>query len=190
MEKNLALEALVELTNNNFGYVPSTPAEFNELSRLIQKKTGRPLSVATIKRIWGYVSYKGFPSVTTLNILAKYNEYSDWESFFNKSKSAGLEDSGFMEESMINSDELNPGDRLLLHWGKEKSCELECIGGKRFRVAESANIKLQQEDVLTLHTLCVGHPVYVSDIERGEERIPAYLGAKKGGLVSLTVKKG
>ena len=66
MEKNNALEALVDITNNNLGYVPSTPTEFNELSRLIQQKTGRSLSLSSIKRIWGYVKYEGFPSVTTL----------------------------------------------------------------------------------------------------------------------------
>lgn len=81
MEKNNALEALVDITNNNLGYVPSTPTEFNELSRLIQQKTGRSLSLSSIKRIWGYVKYEGFPSVTTLNILAQYNEFKDWESF-------------------------------------------------------------------------------------------------------------
>lgn len=77
MEKNNALEALVDITNNNLGYVPSTPTEFNELSRLIQQKTGRSLSLSSIKRIWGYVKYEGFPSVTTLNILAQYNEFKD-----------------------------------------------------------------------------------------------------------------
>lgn len=81
MEKNIALEALVEITNNNLGFVPSTPTEFNDLSRLIHKKTGRSLSLSSIKRIWGYVRYEGFPSLTTLNTLAQYNGFKDWETF-------------------------------------------------------------------------------------------------------------
>ena len=81
MKKNLALEALVDITNSNLGYIPSTPAEFNELSRMIQQKTGRSISLSSIKRIWGYVRYEGFPSVTTLNTLAMYNEFKDWETF-------------------------------------------------------------------------------------------------------------
>ena len=43
MEKNNALEALVVITNNNLGYVPSTTTDFNELSRIIQQTTGRSL---------------------------------------------------------------------------------------------------------------------------------------------------
>ena len=96
MEKNNALEALVDITNNNLGYVPSTPTEFNELSRLIQQKTGRSLSLSSIKRIWGYVKYEGFPSVTTLNILAQYNEFKDWESFMFNNLGNDTCDSGFI----------------------------------------------------------------------------------------------
>lgn len=187
MEKNLALEALVGITNNNLGYIPSTPTEFNELSRMIQKKTGRSISLSSIKRIWGYVKYEGFPSVTTLNNLAQYNEFKDWESFLmSHSTQNSDDDSGFIEKSLINTDSLNVGDRLSLSWNNGKSCEIECIAHMRFRVNESHNIKLEVGDTFTLHTLCVGHPIYVSDIERGDLHVAAYIGAKKGGLSTIT----
>lgn len=187
MEKNNALEALVDLTNNNLGYVPSTPTEFNELSRLIQKKTGRSLSLPSIKRIWGYVRYEGFPSVTTLNTLAQYNEFKDWESFMIRNLGSNTDDSGFIDESVLNADSIKCGDRLLLSWGVEKSCEIECISHMRFRVNSSQNIKLKAGDKFTLHTLCIGHPVYVADIERGKIHVPAYIGAKKGGITSISI---
>ena len=190
MEKNNALEALVDITNNNLGYVPSTPSEFNELSLLIQKKTGRSLSLSSIKRIWGYVKYEGFPSVTTLNTLAQYNEFKDWESFMIQSLGNSADDSGFIEESVVNADSLKCGDRLSLGWGSDKSCEIECIGHMRFRVNASKNIKLQAGDKFTLHTLCIGHPLYVCDIERGDARVPAYIGAKKGGVASISFFPG
>ena len=187
MEKNIALETLVEITNHNLGYIPTTPTEFNELSRQIEQKTGRSISLSSIKRIWGYVTYEGFPSLTTLNILAKYNGYKDWNAFLSSKTFTRLnEDSGFFEESVVNPVDLNPGDRLALSWGKDKSCEIECILPMRFRVIKSKNIKLVPGDVFTLHTLCLGHPIYVSDIVRGELRLPAYIGAKKGGLSSIS----
>ena len=187
MEKEIALEALVDITNNNLGYVPSTPTEFNELSRLIQKKTGHTLSLSSIKRIWGYVSYEGFPSVTTLNTLARYNDFKYWESFMASSSDNGFNDSGFIEKSVVSAGRLNHGDRLLLRWGKGKSCEIECVAPMRFRVNYSRNIKLEEGDIFTLHILCVGHPIYVSDIERGNTHVPAYVGARKGGLSTITL---
>lgn len=185
MEKNLALEALVDITNNNLGYVPSTPSEFNELSRIIQQKTGRSISLSSIKRIWGYVRYEGFPSVTTLNTLAQYNEFTDWETFLIGNSSRNGDDSGFLEASVINAENIETGKKLLLCWGDDKSCEIESLGASKFRVNRSQNIKLLPDDTFTLHTLCLGHPIYISDIMRGELRLPAYIGAKKGGLTSV-----
>lgn len=185
MEKNIALETLVEITNSNLGYVPSTPTEFNELCRLIQKKTGRSISLSSIKRIWGYVRYEGFPSITTLNNLAQYNGYKDWETFMIE-KPGNTNQSGFIEESAVNIEAMKTGDRLLLSWPSGKSCEIECIGPSRFQVNRSSNIKLEPGDTFTLHALCVGHPLYVRDIQRGELLIPAYIGAKNGGLTIIT----
>lgn len=185
MEKNLALEALVDITNSNLGYIPSTPTEFNELSRMIQQKTGRSISLSSIKRIWGYVKYEGFPSVTTLNILAQYNEFQDWDTFLIDTAVKNGGDSGFLSESIINASDLKPGEKLLLTWGNEKNMEIECIEPMRFRVNASQNIKLKVNDTFSLHTLCVGHPVYVSDIRRDNDYIPAYIGARKGGLTTI-----
>lgn len=186
MDKNTALETLVDLTNDNLGYVPATPTEFNEVTVEIERKTGCSISLSSVKRIWGYVRYEGFPSVTTLNNLAKYNGYKNWEDFLTSKLFVRMtEDSGFFEESVVNPIDLNPGDRIALKWGKDKSCEIECILPMRFRVVKAENIKLQTGDVFTLHTLCLGHPIYLSDIVRGETRLPAYIGAKKGGLSSI-----
>ncbi len=187
MEKHLALEALVELTNRNLGYIPSSPTEFNELSLEIQRKTDRPISPSSIKRIWGYVNYDGFPTQTTLNNLARYNGFRDWESFQTSHPiSSANENSGFIEETLINTDTLRQGDRLFLKWNVGKSLEIECISHMTFRINTSRNIKLQAGDIISIHTLCVGHPVYVSNIRRGDQCIPAYIGAKKGGITNIT----
>ncbi len=188
MEKNIALETLVELTNNNLGYVPSTPAEFNELSRMIEQKTGRSISLSSIKRIWGYVRYSGFPSVSTLNNLAQYNGYKDWDTFMIGHTSAGEVDSAFLEESIVSPGDLNAGDRLLLAWGDDKSCEIEYLDSMRFRVNDSRNIKLEPGDTFTVQTLTLGHPLYVSDIRRGDRQLPAYIGARKGGLTKISFR--
>ncbi|MDE7376543.1 MAG: hypothetical protein K2N16_06825 [Muribaculaceae bacterium] len=184
MDKNHALEVLLNLTNNTLGFVPSTPTEFNELSLAIEQKTGRSLSLSSIKRLWGYIKYDGYPSSTTLNTLAKFNGYKNWDTFL-MVNIEGTDYSGFIEESIVNTEELNVGDKIVLRWGGEKSCEIECIAPARFRVNQSHNIKLLAGDTFTLHTIFRGHPLYVSDIQRGEQLIPAYIGAKKGGIASI-----
>lgn len=188
MDKHFALSSLVELTNKKLGYEPSTPSEFNNLSWEIQKKTGRPISLSSIKRIWGYVSYGSFPSITTLNTLAIYNGFRSWDTFLMSHNGNGcFDDSGFIEESVISAGRLHTGDRLLLNWGKGKICEMECIGPERFQVNRSQNIKLQPGDTFSLSIVCLYHPLFLSDLTHSGMQIPAYIGARKGGITSITL---
>ncbi|MFS4469698.1 hypothetical protein [Maribacter sp. 2210JD10-5] len=61
--------------------------DFEELSKLILKKTKKRLSVTTLKRIWGRAERIANPSSATLDILAEYTGFSNWRAFVN---TAGL----------------------------------------------------------------------------------------------------
>ena len=71
--------------------------------------------------------------------------------------------------------------------GQGKSCEIEYLSHFRFCVNQSRNIKLLAGDTFTLNVICQHHPLYISDIHRGDSRIPAYIGARKGGIKSITL---
>lgn len=55
-----------------------TSQDFERLSELMFQKTKIKLSISTLKRIWGKVTYTNLPSVSTLNALAIYNGYGSW----------------------------------------------------------------------------------------------------------------
>ena len=55
--------------------------EFEELSQIIFNKTGVNLSHTTLKRVWGKVKYNSQPSISTLDTLAKYLDYSNWSAY-------------------------------------------------------------------------------------------------------------
>lgn len=182
-----ALAALVRISNENLGYEPTTPTGFNDLSMQIQQITGNSLSPSSLKRIWGYIPYNGTFTTTTLNILARYNGLRDWESFRKSlhDNPASDDESGFHDKSITDTSKYRQGDRIELSWNDGKECELECVGLMRFKVLNSKNIKLKTSDTVTVHTLCIGQPVYISDICRGDLHYTAYVGAKKGGLLSI-----
>ena len=188
MKNVKAIEALLEITNQNLGYEPSSPAEFTELSLMIFKKVGKDLSVSSLKRLWGYVNYDNNPSTTTLNILARFNGLDSWSAFLDYLEDQAIDDSGFSISSFVNTDTMSPGDVLKLEWGIDKGCDIKCIGPARFEVLKAQNIKLQAGDRLTLHTLCKGHPICATNIERGSDKLPAYMGAKKSGLRELILQ--
>lgn len=189
MDKVKALESLIHISNCNLGFIPSTPAEFKDLSLLILKKTQSTISTSSIKRLWGYVQYTSFPSRSTLNTLARFNDFKDWETFLNEVPYHDSKDSssGFLDNSLVNANTLNIDDEIIIKWDNEKSCTLEYISYLRFRVIEANNIKLQPGDTCTLHSVCVGLPLFISNIQRESVIIPAYIGAKKGGVRSIEI---
>lgn len=185
MDSTSALSSLIALTNENLGFVPSTPSEFDEASLKIKKVIKMSFSPSSLKRLWGYVDYTNEPAKSTLNKLARYNGFPDYQTFIASLSADTADDSGFLEDSLISTDRIAAGDRLALAWNDGKECLMLCIAPRRFRIEASKNIKLQEGDTLTLHIIGIGHPVYATDIVRCGEHISAYHGAKKGGLRSF-----
>lgn len=190
MEKNVALQNLLNLTNQNLGFTPRTPSDFNILAMLIERKTEAKISISSLKRLWGYVNYKNFPSPNTLNILSRFNEYYDWESFLRENDIMTENDiSEYLTDSIVYADSLLPGDVIAVEWYKDKGCVIEYISDHRFRVLEAENIKLEPEDVLTIHSICVGLPLSASDILRNDRTIPGYIGAKNNGIMTINFRQ-
>jgi hypothetical protein len=55
--------------------------DFERLNADIYEATGVSLSVSTLKRVFGKVSYPNLPSLHTLNTLARFAGYEDWNAF-------------------------------------------------------------------------------------------------------------
>jgi hypothetical protein len=55
--------------------------DFEKLNTAIFDSTGVSLSVSTLKRLFGKVSYPNLPSVHTLNTLARFTGFVDWNDF-------------------------------------------------------------------------------------------------------------
>lgn len=190
MDKTRTLQYLLDITNKNIGYIPNTPSEFDDLSVKIHKKTGMHLSQSSLKRLWGYVKYAHLPSHTTLNILARFNNFDNWEAFVENYEYKGeKEGSNFIDGTIANSDSLSPGDILNVTWEEDKRCKAECLGDKRLRVISSENIKLLPGDVFRINTLCVGMPFYAFNVVRDDETFPGYIGARNNGITSIIIQK-
>jgi hypothetical protein len=58
-----------------------TSYDFEKLNAAIFDATGVSLSVSTLKRVFGKVSYSNLPSVHTLNTLARFTGFEDWNDF-------------------------------------------------------------------------------------------------------------
>lgn len=75
------LEQCLDQIEKKLGWGPHTEwtnYDFEKLSEAISGATGVTLSISTLKRLWGKVTYKNVPALNTLNTLARFAGYEDW----------------------------------------------------------------------------------------------------------------
>ena len=78
------LPALLEQITTTLQRGPAetwTDYDFEHLSDRLFERTGTRLSVTTLKRVFGRLTYRSSPSATTLNALARFAGHDDWRSY-------------------------------------------------------------------------------------------------------------
>ncbi len=78
---DLELTRLREKVEQSVGRKMKTPKDFDFLAEQIFNKLHEQLSSTTLKRVWGYLTETSVPRKSTLDILAQFVDYEDWEHF-------------------------------------------------------------------------------------------------------------
>lgn len=76
-----ALARLRNLIEEKVGRKMKTPKDFDFLAGQIFDKLHENVSSTTLKRIWGYLPETSAPRASTLDLLAQYVDYEEWDSF-------------------------------------------------------------------------------------------------------------
>lgn len=186
-------EAFQRLKNRvaaTFTCNPKTPTDFDLLATDIFQRTGRAISVSTLKRMWNYVTAAHGTSYSSLTILSRYVGYHDWDVFCERTQREddGSNTSGFGNDAVIACHILDIDTELQLNWLPDKSCRLQKIAQPDvFRVVMSSNIKLLPGDTGHLNSLRVGIPFIITGCKRGATPIGTYQGATKNGVESIVI---
>ena len=140
MNKDPHIQDLLRCVEEKIGRKPDSPTNFDYLAIRVHQVTGESVSVSTLKRMWGYVSYTSQPSTTVLSVLSRFVGHRDWESF--KASCTEETESGFLTGDVVKAADLKKGDVVELEWKPDRYCRIECMGNNRFRVVESRNSKI------------------------------------------------
>lgn len=189
METNV--EEIKRLRNSieeKIGRKAETPVDFNFIAMQIKKEIGDSISLSTLKRIWGYVTYKSKPSKPTLSILSRFVGFPDWESFCKGTDALTYVESGDLSGKVVNAAEIGIGDIIEIEWRPNRYCKLECIGKKHFKVLESRNSKLFPGNVFHAELFGKGVPFYVTDLQQNFSEGRIYVAGECHGLTSVKVK--
>ncbi len=65
----------------NVGSRIASSKDFEWLAATINDRLHERVSVSTLKRVWGYVNTDSTPRLSTLNLLARFVGYADWQDY-------------------------------------------------------------------------------------------------------------
>lgn len=80
-QQEQALARLRNMIEEAVGRKMKTPKDFDFLADQIFDKLHEMVSSTTLKRMWGYLQESSSPRESTLDILAQFVDYKDWETF-------------------------------------------------------------------------------------------------------------
>lgn len=174
------IATLRRAVEQRFGHGVSSPNQFKELGKEIERRTGRKVSVSTLMRLWRYVSSEVKPNVTTLDTLAAYAGYRDYASLATCSDE---NDSDNVVTDHINVDkELKARDHVLLRWQPGRECLVRYMGGGQWVVERSERTKLAVGDTFTCHLMVQGHPLYMDNLTHESQKPRCYVCGRNHGV--------
>ena len=162
-----------------------SPADFQLLIQQIWEKNHAVLSLSTIKRLWGYVESNGAPRLSTLNTLAKFLDFADWNAYLVALEQRGGTESAMFTGEGIQTADLQAGDKIAVAWQPNRQCTFRYLGDNQFVVEESKNAKLQQGTTFFAVRFTIGHPMYLDNILLADGTRTSYVAGKRNGLTSV-----
>lgn len=159
----------------------SLPAHCSTLALDIESKTGEHVGLNTIKRLLGFISDERQPRATTLNILAQYLGYTDWDALCIADSRMSNSDFNDTRNEMHTS-QLTKGDRIEITYLPNRRVVMTFKGSNAFEITLSENSKLCQGDIIHLDHIVKGYPMLVSEVVRNGVSLGAFTAGKAQGV--------
>ncbi len=185
MQQIPEVASLLLRVEERYGRPVTTSAEFESLSVVIERETGEYVSSPTLKRLWGYVTLRPVPRVSTLDVLSRFVGFHTFKAFCEDLKTNPAIESGFFTTQCVTSRDCEPGACLMIGWAPDRIVHLRYEGDSAWRVTRSENAKLKENDLFYVAQFMVGYPLYIDHIERDGKHTPSYVAGKTGGLLTL-----
>ena len=162
------------------------PQQCEALAMAIQEATGQTLGTTTLKRMLGFVNGPANPRPSSLDIIAQYLGYPDYN-LLAKDLGEDTEISDFRAVESIDSADLLPGEQIQITYHPNRLLTLSYIAENRYLVNESRGSKLIKGDILTIAGFYGGFELLISDVERDKKHLGSYQAAKQGGLTGVEI---
>ena len=176
-------ESLCKAVEESMHRKMMTQTDFENLSDAIYSRTHEMLSATTLKRLWGKIHADHAPSTRTLNTLALFLGYTDFNGFCQHQHEGDTPPSNpVLSEHIDVSTDIKVDDEITLYWAPGRVCHIRYIGHYQFVVTESEMTRLQPGDTFCCSMFINGEPLYLKDLVQGGRPPIKYVCGTKGGI--------
>lgn len=168
-----------------FGKEIRYPSDCDALSEDVFLHTKQKISVSTLKRLLGFVNGVQDPRLYTLDILAKYLEYTNWDVYLEEIKSSN--NSEFFNVERLDVESLAVETKIKIAYEPNRIIELKYIGNFNFKIESSENSKLQVGDIVKITNFVKNFPLLISEVKRNDQNLGQYRAGKSGGLSEIKI---
>lgn len=166
-----------------------TTTDFEEFSLHLKWKLEEPISVSTLKRLWGYVNDVHKPRIRTLDLLSQYIGYESFKDYCSYLKKSSLHNSSFFSTIKLTTGDLRPGFEVEIGWSPNRYLRLLYHGNALFEVLEAKESKLRKGDRFETSAFLLGQPLSLPYVMRENTKTSPFIGGRNGGLTFLKCLK-
>jgi len=174
---------VIQLLKLKSGNELRQPSDCEFLSLDIESKTGVHIGATTLKRLLGFAQDERTPHASTLDVIARYLDYTHWEEL-SKIEDKGNSDFDGSDDELRSAD-LQVGDSLEIAYLPDRRLVLQYLGDCRYRITDSENSKLQKGDEVQILNFVLHHPLLVVNVWRNEEPLGQFTAGRVSGLSSI-----
>lgn len=185
MNNSIEFDFLKDEICRVYGKPVKNPSDFEGLASAVENAVAQPVSVSTLKRLWGYVSYGSEPRSSTLDILSRYVGRDDFRALCLELQQT----SSFFEAEKVVSSQIKEGTVIELGWMPDRTVKMEYMGTDKYVVKESLNSKLKEGDIIETAQFIKGQPLFIGSVLRDGQQLQAYVAGKSKGLTKLIVSQ-
>ena len=161
-----------------------TPKDFEMLRERIYDRLRILISATTLKRVWGYLDDGVQSRQGTMDILARFIGYQNYEDYEANAATYKHEaqSSPVMSRKLNVAEELESGDRVRITWHPNRVCETTYLGGLTFSVHASRNTRIKEGNTFQCSLFIEGEPLYIDNLIQENRPPVAYVCGKKSGI--------
>ena len=172
-----------ELLEKKLGKEIRYSSDIEHLSFDIEKTTCQRVSINTLKRLLGILPTVKEPRLYTLDTVAKYIDYKNWDQLLESFSRQG--NSGFNSMEEIEIENLTVGNKIAFTYSPDREVIIEFTGKNLFAVIEAKNSKLIVGDVVEVNHFVLNYPLLAVNVTRNDRSLGKFTAGKVSGLTSL-----